>query len=116
VVVGLGLLIGLGWMIWTATRRVLALMAIWRQPYAARSLTPAQWRALLAQADAVGQDQILQRSSLLAVGLDALSFLALLRDQQALVREDPALGTYWRMRHELEQVLRQEQQGRIGAP
>ncbi|WP_213958724.1 TIR domain-containing protein [Variovorax sp. dw_954] len=114
VVLAVGALLVLAVLLRAALRESLTWVAPWRTPFAPNELTPQAWRAKLETADAVGQDIILQRSSQQALGLDAPAFLELLVELQTTFKEDPALGTYWRMRHELRNVIQQEQQGHIG--
>ncbi|NML16923.1 hypothetical protein [Azohydromonas caseinilytica] len=101
---------------WNVAKKLAIALAIARQPYRPCQFTPAQWQAMVKNATPHGKESILQRTNHQALGLEPRQFLDLLRDMRKSFETDPALGTYWRMRHELEQILRQEQQGGVGSP
>lgn len=73
--------------------------------------TPEQWRALMERARWRTQNGLLLRTSQQTVGLDAEAFLQLLRGVEKNIRDGPAVDTYWSLRHDLERVVRQQQQG-----
>ena len=97
--------------LWYVMRRGLATLAYLRRPYPPDSFTPQQWLECLSDATPRCQDQLLRRTTHQALGLDAKEFLDVLREARGIVQADPALGTYWRTRHDLEQILKQERQG-----
>ncbi len=102
------------WLLWQTLATLAAWLSGLQRPFAPGSLSADSWRTLLVGRSARRQDAVLQRSSHQALGVEPAQYLALLVQLQPAINGEPALGTYWRLRHELEQMLRQEHPGKIG--
>lgn len=87
------------------------LLSTARRPFAARSISPEAWKTRMEASRPRQQQNLLLRTTHQALGLDAESFLALLEETKASIKEEPALSTYWERRDRLEQALRQERRG-----
>ena len=80
-------------------------------PVSAESFNETEFREQILQCRPTEQASMLQRTTPLSLGTDAEGFLNVLITAESLINEEPALSTCWRMRHELEQELRQERPG-----
>jgi hypothetical protein len=86
-----------------------AITARWMYP--PRSFTPETWKDLMKNASPKRQEDILLRTHHQSLGVNAVNYLQVLKEIEPLVREEPALSTYWDQRDQLEQALRQERRG-----
>lgn len=82
-----------------------------RWPYPRGSFTPDEWKLRLQVAHPVKQEDLILRTHHESVNLSSQEFIDLLAEVHSLIREEPALSTYWAHRAELEQILKQERQG-----
>lgn len=81
------------------------------KPFPPGRFTFQEWLRLLQNNGGVKQEAILARTNHESLSLTPAKFLEVLQSARGLVKEEPALSTYWRRRAELEQVLRQERRG-----
>ena len=82
-----------------------------RWPYPRGSFTPDEWKLRLQAAHPVKQEGLILRTNHESVSLSPQEFIDLLAEVHSLIREEPALSTYWAHRAEIEQILKQERQG-----
>ncbi|HEX4966390.1 MAG TPA: hypothetical protein VF173_36615 [Thermoanaerobaculia bacterium] len=76
------------------------------------SMTEASWLMQLQVANPEQQDALLSQASPMSLSLTTTTFLETLREIQPwMIRQEPALSTYWELRNRLEQSLKQERHG-----
>jgi hypothetical protein len=73
-----------------------------------KRFTRETWTAAIQAADPVDQEVIILRTEPRSVGLDAPGYLKLLETIEPLIKQEPAQGTYWSQRDQLQEILRQE--------
>ncbi len=71
-------------------------------------LTPAGWADQVRQAPPEGQAALLRRASPHAFGVEVAEFLRVLEGIEGHITREPAASRYWRLRHDLEEIVRQE--------
>jgi hypothetical protein len=74
-------------------------------------LSREAWKDAITKATARRQESILLDTHYQTLGLSPEEYLTLLVEIEPLITKEPALSTYWNCRSQLEQALRQEQQG-----
>jgi hypothetical protein len=74
----------------------------------AENLDAREWRDKFIVCNEFAQARMLRRASETSLSLGRSQFLAFLESCELYVKADPASGIYWRMRHELEEILKQE--------
>jgi hypothetical protein len=75
------------------------------------SFEPGYWKKLLEKASPNRQHYLLVQTDHQSLTLKPAGFLQVLKEVRPLITTEPALSTYWDMRDQLEQVLKQERQG-----
>jgi hypothetical protein len=78
----------------------------WRVKRALRS--PTLWKAELTKGDPYYQSRLLRSANHQTLGLSPSEFAVLLLGVEADVNSEPARSQYWFVRHQSEQILRQE--------
>jgi hypothetical protein len=71
------------------------------------------WQAQFVVSSAFEQAAMLTQTTERTLDLTVRGFLTLLEDCEIDVGQDPASTIYWRRRHDLEQILKQQNSGRI---
>jgi hypothetical protein len=92
------------------------LRLIWRAfavswSYPPDSFTRESWEKLLRNSSPREQEIILQRTNHQSLSLQPDEYLEVLEKIRDHIRYEPALSTYWDLRDQLEQALRQERRG-----
>jgi hypothetical protein len=70
---------------------------------------PQKWRAQFERRDLYRQAKLLHSTNHQLLGLSARDFSSMLTQLENIVQGEPARGLYWSTRHQLEQILRQEE-------
>lgn len=81
------------------------------RPYPPGSFTRIKWINLIIKSRAHKQREILLRTTNQSVSLNAEQFLELLKEVKGVIKNEPALSTYWEKRNQLETILKQERIG-----
>ena len=111
-----GCIICLGFL-WWLTSALAILRFRWMSIFLGRgsrvpkSIDPSAWRKMFVASSALNQANILNQTSHISVGLSVRGFLELLESCEIDVKRDPAATIYWRKRHEIEEILKQEKSG-----
>lgn len=81
-----------------------------RRHYPPGILTRSLWLDEMRDASPRIQKNLLSRTDHQSLSLNAEEFLDVLREARSLIKEEPALSTYWEKRNRLEEALRQERE------
>ncbi|MBI5715965.1 MAG: NACHT domain-containing protein [Chloroflexi bacterium] len=81
------------------------------QKFPPGSFTPESWKKSIEKADGDRQERLLLRTDHQSLSLTAGQFLGVLKEVQPMIKQEPALSTYWEQRDRLGEALRQERQG-----
>jgi hypothetical protein len=81
------------------------------QKFPPSSFKSEDWKKRIQEEDAKGQEYLLLRTDHQTLSLPAVEFLAVLKEIRPLVKDEPALSTYWDQRYQLEEALKQERHG-----
>jgi hypothetical protein len=71
-------------------------------------LAAAEWARRVQEAPAEVQAVLLRDASPHAFGMEAPEFLAILEPLEPHVMQEPAASRYWKLRHDVEEIIRQE--------
>ena len=82
-----------------------------RQKYRPGSFTPPHWKEKIKTLSASDQASHLLRTDHQSLSITAQEFVDVLKDIAPLIKEEPALSTYWNQRDQIEQALKQERDG-----
>jgi NACHT domain-containing protein len=75
------------------------------------SLTSDDWKNGIRVSDANQQERLLLMTDYQSLSLTGNQYLDILKDIRSMIKEEPALSTYWEQRNRLEEALKQERQG-----
>ena len=75
------------------------------------SIEVKHWKYKIQHADANQQKQLFVRTDHQTLSINENQFLAILKEIQPFINEEPALSVYWKKRDQQEDALRQERQG-----
>ncbi len=81
------------------------------QKFLPGSFKPEDWKKRVQEGNANEQEVLLLRTDHQTLSLSATEFLDVLKEIRPLVKEEPALSTYWDQRYQLEEALKQERHG-----
>jgi hypothetical protein len=84
-------------------KTIKAVLVIARRRYA-----PEEWVREIQRSDSHCQNVFLTKTNRHNLGLSTMAFLDVLASVESDIREEPALSSYWKVRHSLEQAVRQE--------
>jgi hypothetical protein len=101
----------LAYCLWVTVRFIARFMGLHRNKFTPGSFPPEGWKRRLEAAGAHVQASLLLRTDHQALSLTPAQFLEVLKEVRPKIKEDPALSTYWALRDQLEQTLRQERHG-----
>lgn len=91
-----------------ASRLAGSRLSAWRRGPGTPGLTAVAWADQVRQAPPEGQAALLRRASPHAFGVEVAEFLRVLEGLEGHITQEPAASRYWRLRHDLEEIVRQE--------
>lgn len=96
------------WSLKTFWQTIKDLLRLGFRKYPRDSIAPNDWKKLFIRANARKQKDILLRTEPGSLSQDSTQFLSTLKEIGDMISKEPALSTYWELRDQLEEILRQE--------
>jgi Caspase domain/NACHT domain len=93
----------------TVVTVVFCIRSVRRRSLRRGTFTPQEFRFAIIQSDAKIQEQWLANVSRAQMQISSAEYLQLLFDVEPHIKKEPAASAYWRLRSEVEQVIRQSQ-------